>query len=74
MQDSVPHVWVLTCEEGVVYDVFTRVVYTCDVFVSAVTRVCVRYSGVLHVCSHTMLDSTTPDKKFAYLHKEVVIF
>ena len=32
---------------------------TCDVFVGAVARVCVRYSGVSHVCMHTMLDSTT---------------
>ena len=28
-------------------------------FVSAVACVCVHYSGVLHVCMYTMLDSTT---------------
>ena len=52
---------VRTCEAGVVFHVFTRVGDTCKVFVSAVARVCVCYSDVLHVCTYTMLDSTTTD-------------
>ena len=55
----VPHVQIRTCEAGMVFDVCTRVGDTCDVFVSAVGRVCVRYSDVLHVCMY----STT----YAYL-------
>ena len=55
----VPHVRFRTCELGVVFHVFTRVGDTSEVFVSAVARVCVRYSDVLHVCTYTMLDSTT---------------
>ena len=50
---------VRTCESDVVFHVLTRVGDTCEVFVSAVARVCVRYSDVLHVCTYTMLDSTT---------------
>ena len=50
---------VRACGSGVVFHVFTRVWDTCEVFVSAVARVCVRYSDVLHVCTYTMLDSTT---------------
>ena len=49
---------VRVCEEG---DAFTRVEDTCEVFDSAVARVCVRYSGVSHVRAYTMLDSTTGD-------------
>ena len=30
-----------------------------EVFVTAVARVCILYSGVVHVCICTMLDSTT---------------
>ena len=48
-----------TCDSGVVFHVFMRVGNTCEVFVSAVAQVCVRYSDVLHVCTYTMLDSTT---------------
>ena len=38
---------------------FARVIDTCELCVNAVARVCARYSGVLHVCMYTMLDSTT---------------
>ena len=41
------------------FDVFTRVRDTCEVFDSAVARVFVCYSDVSHVCVDTMLDSTT---------------
>ena len=41
-----------TCE-------FARVRDTCEVFDSAVARVCVCYSEVSHVCVYMMLDSTT---------------
>ena len=44
------------------FDVFTRVGDTCEVFDSAVARVCVCYSDVSHVCVDTMLDSTTLPK------------
>ena len=54
---------VRTCESGGVFHLFTRVGDTCEVFVSAVARVCVRYSDVLHVCTYTMLDSTTDDRR-----------
>ena len=47
------------CEAGDVFDVFTRVGDTCEVFDSAVARVCVCYSDVSHVCVDTMLDGTT---------------
>ena len=50
---------VRTCEAGDVFDVFTRVEDTREVFVGDGTCVCVRYSGVPHVCMYTMLDSTT---------------
>ena len=50
---------VRTSEADVVIHVFTRVGDTCEVFVSAVARVCVRYCDVLHVYTYTMLDSTT---------------
>ena len=46
---------VRTCEAGDVYDVFTRMVYTCEVFVSAVALVCVRYSGVTRVYVHDVI-------------------
>ena len=58
---------VRTCEAGVAFDVFTREEDTCEVFVSAMARVCVRYSGVLHVCMYTMLDSTT-QLNYVYKH------
>ena len=51
--------WVRTCEAGVVFDVFTRVGDTCEVFVSAVAHVCAHYSSVSHVCMYTMLDIMT---------------
>ena len=41
------------------FDVFTRVGDTCEVFDSAVAQVCDCYSDVSHVCVYTMLDSTT---------------
>ena len=50
---------VRTCEAGDVFDVFTRVVDTCEVLDSSAARVCVCYSGVSHVCVYTMLGSTT---------------
>ena len=50
---------VRTCDSGVVFHAFTRVGDTCEVFVCAMARVCVRYGDVLHVCTYTMLDSTT---------------
>ena len=50
---------VRTCEAIGVVDAFTRVRDTCEVLVSAVARLCVRYSDVLYVCMYTMLDSTT---------------
>ena len=50
---------VRTGEAGVVFNVFNRVGDTYEVFDSAVARVCVRCSGVFHMCSYTMLDSTT---------------
>ena len=36
----VPHVRVRTCEADIVFHVFTRVGDTCELFVSAVARVC----------------------------------
>ena len=53
---------VRTCDTGDVYDVFvvfTSVGDTCEVFDSAMARVCVRYSDMSHLCVYTMLDSTT---------------
>ena len=50
---------VRTCEARDVLYVFTRVGDMCEAFVNAVAHVCVRHSGVLHVCTYTMLDSTT---------------
>ena len=52
---------VRTFETGDVFDAFTRVRDTCEVFDSTEARVCVRYSGVSHVYVYTMLDSTTRD-------------
>ena len=46
----VPHMPVCTCETGVVSNVFTHVGDTCEVFISVVARMSIRYGGVLHVC------------------------
>ena len=48
-----------TFEAVVVSDVLTGLRDTCEAFVSAMTRVCVRYRDVLHVCMNTVLDSKT---------------
>ena len=42
-----------------VFDVFICVGDTCEVFDSAVARVCVCYSGMAHVCVYMMLDTMT---------------
>ena len=48
-----PLVRVLTCEAGVMFNVFTRVIDTCDMFTSAVARVsdiAVSYTSVSRRC------------------------
>ena len=49
------YMWVVHCTTRA----GSRVRDTCELFVTAVARVCARYSGVLHVCMYTMLDTTT---------------
>ena len=65
---------VRTCQAGDVFDVFTRVGVTYDVFDSAVARVCVRYCGVLHVCVFCRAISTLPESKSYGAYKVLWIF
>ena len=54
-------------------DVFTREGDTCEVFDSAVARVCVCYNVVSHVCVLTMVDSTTSTLRAMLAKKNVAI-